>query len=194
MPPRTPSEAKGVGQDEQAFAWVWGAQRASCDRAGPHAVAEPLQVGVNKAKASPEQTGHVLPDDPGGSEVGDEVAHGVPEPARVLLRQLAARLADRLAGETSGHNVHSGSRPGGGIVPPGGGGVDVVMAGDLRPVVGQHALAERVDLDLTDDGHPGAFEAEVEAADTGEQRQDVGVHQVTSVTVIAAGVAAGTVV
>jgi glycerol-3-phosphate O-acyltransferase len=40
-------------------------------------------------------------------------------------------------------------------------------------VLGQHLLAERVFLDLADDGHAGAFKAEFQAADAGEQRQDV---------------------
>jgi hypothetical protein len=39
------------------------------------------------------------------------------------------------------------------------------MAWDLRPVFREHAAAERIDLDLADDGHAGAFEAEFEAAD-----------------------------
>jgi hypothetical protein len=47
------------------------------------------------------------------------------------------------------------------------------MAWHLRPVAGQHPLAERVDLDLADDGHAGALEAEVESAYAGEKGQDV---------------------
>jgi hypothetical protein len=37
----------------------------------------------------------------------------------------------------------------------------------------EYLTAERVDLDLADDGHPGPLEAEVKAADAGEQGQDV---------------------
>jgi hypothetical protein len=37
----------------------------------------------------------------------------------------------------------------------------------------QHALAERVDLNLSHDGHPGPLEPELQAADAGEQRKDV---------------------
>jgi hypothetical protein len=33
----------------------------------------------------------------------------------------------------------------------------------------QDASAERVDLHLADDGHPGPLKAEVQAADAGEQ-------------------------
>jgi hypothetical protein len=37
----------------------------------------------------------------------------------------------------------------------------------------QHLPAERIDLDVTDDGHSGALQAQVEAANTGEQGEDV---------------------
>jgi hypothetical protein len=47
------------------------------------------------------------------------------------------------------------------------------MAWYLRPVSGEYGAAERVDLDLADDVHPGSFEAEFEPADSGEQREDV---------------------
>jgi hypothetical protein len=44
-------------------------------------------------------------------------------------------------------------------------------------VLRKHAAAVFVDLDLADDGHPGALKAELEAADAGEQREDVEAHQ-----------------
>jgi hypothetical protein len=52
--------------------------------------------------------------------------------------------------------------------PPVQGGVDVVMAGHLRPVSRQHALAVGIDLDVPDYGHASALQAEREAADAGE--------------------------
>jgi hypothetical protein len=36
-------------------------------------------------------------------------------------------------------------------------GSDVIVSWYLRPVFREDAPAERVDLDLADDGHPGAF-------------------------------------
>jgi len=167
---RLPSHAVGVGQDEQSLAWVWCAHCASCDRSGADAIAEPFEVGVNSAKAAPEQTGHVLADDPGRSDCGDDVGHVGPEPPFVGLRLLAACLADGLAGESSSHNIHSGSGSG---VPPPRCGADVVMTGDLRPVFREDLPAPGVDFDLSDDGHAGAFEAELQAADAAEQGQHV---------------------
>jgi hypothetical protein len=43
-------------------------------------------------------------------------------------------------------------------------------------VLREYLTAPRVDLDLPGDGHPGPLEAEVEAADAGEQGQDIQGH------------------
>jgi hypothetical protein len=43
----------------------------------------------------------------------------------------------------------------------------------LRPVLGQHALAEGVAFDLSDGGHASPLEAEVQGADTGAEGEDV---------------------
>ncbi|WBC18251.1 hypothetical protein O7600_17515 [Micromonospora sp. WMMA1998] len=47
------------------------------------------------------------------------------------------------------------------------------MAGHLRPVLVQDGSAERVDLDVTDDPHPGPLQSEGQPADTGEQIEHV---------------------
>src|SRR5436190_1329373 len=52
-------------------------------------------------------------------------------------------------------------------------GGDVAEVGDVRPVFGEHPAGVRVDLGLPDDVHAGAFEAEVEATDAGEQGADL---------------------
>jgi hypothetical protein len=73
-----------------------------------------------------------------------------------------AGAAERLAGKTSGDEVGSGQLIRMQLL-------DVAPARHLRPVPGEHPLAVRVDLDLADARPPCAFEAEVEAADAGEQ-------------------------
>lgn len=50
---------------------------------------------------------------------------------------------------------------------------DVAEVRDRRPMLGEDAAGVRVDLGLPHDGHPGALEAEVQAADAGEERADV---------------------
>jgi hypothetical protein len=61
---------------------------------------------------------------------------------------------DRLAGESTANKVNS--RPWS-AEPPFDAGSDVVMPGHLRPVFREDTPAVRVDLDLPDDGHTGAF-------------------------------------
>jgi hypothetical protein len=158
IPPRAPSFATGVGQDEHALAWMWGAHLTSSDEAGAGSVLKPSEVAENIGEAEFEQTGHVLTDDPGGAERGDDCGHGWPEPPVVGLRQAATRLADRLTGESADDSVNSGSWFGS---PPFNGGGDVVMPRHLRPVFGQHAPAPFVFLDLADAGHAGTVETEV---------------------------------
>jgi hypothetical protein len=48
----------------------------------------------------------------------------------------------------------------------------ITVARHIRPVLRQNFLAPRIALDLPADIHPGAFEAEVEAADTAKQASD----------------------
>jgi len=43
------------------------------------------------------------------------------------------------------------------------------MPWHLRPVASQHTLAEGIDFHLSDDGHAGSFEAEIQAADASKQ-------------------------
>ena len=50
-------------------------------------------------------------------------------------------------------------------------GRDVAMQGYLRPVAAEHHLAVGVDLALEHDAIPGALEAEIEAADSREERR-----------------------
>jgi len=103
------SRAFGVGHDEQASAWVWGAQCASVDLAGADPVASGSKVSQNIGKASQSQTGHVLDNDPCWPKVADDAGHGRPEPPRIGLRQFPTRLAARLTGETPSDKVNSGS-------------------------------------------------------------------------------------
>ena len=49
---------------------------------------------------------------------------------------------------------------------------DVAITFYLGPMFFQYAPAERIDLDLPAAGHAGALEAEIEAADAGEERAE----------------------
>jgi hypothetical protein len=170
IPPRAPSFATGVGQDEHALTWVWRAHRTSRDESGTGSVSKPIEVMENIGKSEFEQTGHVLTDDPDGSDGRGDLEHGGPEPAGIGLRQAATRLADRLAGEAAGDHVNGRSVC---SQPPVDAGSDIVMTWHLRPMFREYPAAERVDLDLADHGHAGPLKAQVQAADASEQRQHV---------------------
>lgn len=47
MPPRSPSEASGVGQYEHPLSCVWGAHRTSREKAGTGSVSKPSEVAEN---------------------------------------------------------------------------------------------------------------------------------------------------
>ncbi|GAB2999706.1 hypothetical protein GCM10027184_64700 [Saccharothrix stipae] len=133
-------------------------------------VAKSNKVGVDDVESSVAQAGHVLPHDPLGSEGGDDVGHRGPEPP--VVRRSESETGERggLAGESARDEVDVGAGSG---PPPGGGGADVVMAVNLRPVLGEYLSAERVDLHLAHHVHPGAFQTQGQAADPGEQLYDV---------------------
>lgn len=134
------------------------------------AVPQSNEVGVDDVEPSGAQSGHVLPHDPLGPEGFDDVAHPGPQPPLVVLGKSFPHEGDGLTGKASGDEVdgRSNSAP-----PPVDSGSYIVMLGGLRPVLGEYFTTERVDLDLADDGHSGAFEPKFEASDSGEQGEDV---------------------
>jgi len=105
--------------------------------------------------------------------VANDVVECWPEPPAIRLREFLPGVGDGLAGESTANKVRGWP-----VSPPFGAGSDVVMAWHLRPVLLKDAAAPGVDLYLAGDGHAGALEAEVEAADAGEQGEDV--HGVTT--------------
>ena len=50
---------------------------------------------------------------------------------------------------------------------------DVVVAGDVRPVLSENRPAPGIDLAECDGSHPGSFEPEGEAADSAEKVEDI---------------------
>lgn len=110
---------------------------------------------------------NVLHEDVSGSYCANDVSHPRPSPTLVGGAELSASDRERLARESPADDIDSRA---GLAEPPLRSGSDVVMAGYLRPVSGQHALAVGVELDLPDGGHAGALQAELDATDAGEQR------------------------
>jgi hypothetical protein len=104
---------------------VWGAHLTSSDTANAVLVSASNKVGMDDVESAGTQAGHVLPHDPLGVEIVDDVEHCGPEPPLVFLCEPLTRETDGLAGESAGHNVHSGSGLGS---PPVDGAADVVMS------------------------------------------------------------------
>jgi hypothetical protein len=129
-----------------------------------------MEVSENSSEPQGAQAGHVLEHDPFGAELSDDVVDVGPEPPFVVFSEAGPGEAGGLAWEAGRDEVGVGTRL---SPPPVDGGADVVMTGYLRPVPREDGSAERVELYLADDGHAGAFEAELETADAGTQGQDV---------------------
>lgn len=73
--------------------------------------------------------------------------------------------ADVLAGEPSADDIGKSS---GSVKGP-----NVVVAGDVGPVLSEDGPAERVELDELDGAHPGSLKSEAEAPDAAEQVEDI---------------------
>jgi hypothetical protein len=70
-------------------------------------------------------------------------------------------------------------------------GSDVVVPGDVGPMLGEDGSAEGVDFDLSDTSHSGPLEAEVEAADAGEERDEAHTHHSFAISFANSGSFAG---
>lgn len=124
----------------------------------PPGVAVAFQVSEHLVEPQGDVTSNVLSNDPSGSDFANNSAHCRLEVARVIGAGSLACVAERLAWIASGDHVDRsdsvGSKPGSVKVS------NVVIDRHLRPVLRQHAPAERVDLAERDGRHPGALEAE----------------------------------
>ena len=59
---------------------------------------------------------------------------------------------------------------------PGGDGLDIVVAGDVRPVLGKDTAAVGIGFNLPADGMPRPLQTQIQTADTGEEGSNC--HQV----------------
>jgi hypothetical protein len=120
-----------------------------------------------------EESGHVLQEKPSRSEPSGCSCHLGPEPSFVSLGEFGASDGDGLAGEPADEHVDvegsddSVSEVESIVLPVDAG--DVAQVGDVRPVFAEDAPGVGVDFGLPSDGHAGGFEAEVDAADAGEE-------------------------
>lgn len=150
------------------------AHLASADNSGTGGVSELFEVSEHETK-----TARPVPDDVFSENVGrpQSIHNGCelgPEPALVIGAATLAGGRLGLAGVAAGNDVDQ--RPWL-TAPPVERGSDIVMTGHSRPVSGQHALSEGIDLNLTYDVHARPVEAQADSTDAREQLQNVHDHR-----------------
>jgi hypothetical protein len=164
------SRADGVGNNPDAVAFVGGTQVAGANAMPFRVIADLGQVSEYVAQPSIKQRCHVLQD----REARSYHANGsneAPVQSRSQPGSSGAFAPDGvgergvLTGEATTDDINGSSI----CVKRG----DVVVAGDAGPMLGEDALAERVELAEVDGSEPGALEAETDAADPGEQVEDI---------------------
>jgi hypothetical protein len=154
--------ARGVGHKEQASTWVWRTHGARGDHT-PLCIepesAKVVEDDSERGRVAPEKRCDVLDEDVGRSNSGNNIPHPRPSPAFVVDTKSEAGWGEGLAGEPAGDDVDGRSNS---ASPPVDSGSDIVMPRHSRPVIGQHAPAERIKLYLTDSGHARALKAQLE--------------------------------
>jgi hypothetical protein len=153
-----------VGHEPDSLPLVRGTDVVSTHHERPDGVVFRFQVFDDPVSDSSSDSRYVLKDAPIGSEEIDESVALWPQVAGVFVRLPLACETVRLAGEAAAEHVGSDET-----------GVDcsdIVMTSYLWPMFRENFAAVRFDLALPDTFHPGSLEAEVDAADTGEQRSE----------------------
>lgn len=143
------------------------ADRPSTHHQRPCVVSERLQVSEYPVSSSSAQSRDVLNEDPRRTTLGNEPRHFAPETGACSSDPgTLPGGRDVLAGEPAGDDVDSGKSVGVELS-------HVVESRDVGPVLGEYGSAEGIDFALGDDAHSGAFEPEVDSADSGKEREDI---------------------
>ena len=128
----------------------------------PTPIPERGQVSLNVSHSPNQETRHVLHEDVSGFQTANGSDKLGPEPSLVVLTASSSSDADGLAREPASEEIDwldSAPLDGG----------NVAVSRDVGPVMGKDVLAERVPLDLPSALPSGSLEAEVDAANSGEQ-------------------------
>lgn len=127
-----------------------------------------FQVSAYSVERQTDDSVNIFTNDPARPDLSNDAEHLRPEMPLVVLRELLAGHAERLAREAADKDVDSSaSGPSGNNVAcecP-----HVAMNRNLRKVLCQHAATELVDLTESGDVAPGPGRAERKAADAGKE-------------------------
>jgi hypothetical protein len=114
-----------------------------------------------------EKGGDVLHDDVAGSKLANDPGELGPKTrAGAVDARSSAGAAEVLTGEAAAEEVDRVELAGSDLS-------HVLESDGVGEAPGEDGPAEGVELDLPGDAHPGALEAEVETADSGEERPDI---------------------
>ncbi len=157
----------GVGNHEHAGALVGCAKVASRNRDRKARIAEPFQFSAHGIDPLGGAAPDVLDDDPARTALCNDASELIPEAALSTSEASpSARAADVGAWEASADQIHGNESCRADAA-------HVFIPLHLGPVLGEHAAAERVDLDLEHGrAKPRPLEATLEAADATEERAD----------------------
>jgi len=165
----------GVGNNPHSGSLVWKAKVASPYAAPPSIIPDVGQVPENSVKPSSQERSGVFHENEARSYLANKTEVLGPKAAALAINaDLSTCARDVLAREPSADDVNGNSI---GSKAFCGKGSDVIVAGNLGPVLRQDAAAEGFDLAEGDRLESArALQAEREAADTGKKVEDL-VHQ-----------------
>lgn len=172
--PDVPSDAVGDGQDEQALAEVRKADFLRREESCLKRVTKPLKVSPDHAEAFREVSPDVFEEQELGSSLDDVSTERGPDPARVGCAEALSRPGLALAGVAANDEIHMAAPRA------------AVEGSDIRPHRRRSQAARFHCRDQVRDGegfpldHADAssawncqLDAEVEAASSGAEREDV---------------------
>jgi hypothetical protein len=154
--------AVGVGHNEHSLSHVWRTNGASGNSRPFRIIPEAGQVSANGCHVSIKQRCDVFHDDVAGSYFANQPCELAPQ-SRSLASDPTTVSGSRnvLAGEATANNVGEAS-----VEPEC---ANVVVAGDIRPMLGEDSAAEGIDFAEGDGSHSGSFKPEAESADAGKE-------------------------
>jgi len=146
---------------------VWSADRPSTHHERPSGVADFFQISEHPARTSSAERRDVLNQHPAGSCVCDDSPHLKPQPGSFAREARAlAGCADVLTGESAADEINP-------AVPGAVEGADVVVDGDVGPVLAEDGAAEGIDFAEGDGADADSLAGDGESSDAAEQIQGV---------------------
>lgn len=152
-----------ASHDPDSLPDVGGVFGTSRNNNRPRCVAIGFQVSKHLVEPQRDVTNNIFSKYPSGSDFANNSAHLRPEVTRIFVASLLPGVGKGLARVAAADEVDStDSIP---IQSVCCNVMDVVIAGDVRPMLGEDGTGERFDLTEGDGSHPGSLESETESAD-----------------------------